>query len=175
MGKRIQIPGHEKTHFVEPGTGRRIFKPLNKTADGPLKMIFAYGVCYIPDPEIATDPEFRAAGFGSKEAAKAVLDYAMDKENGIYGIQYEIDPNDGDGYWKKVGELVENPKIVKEFIGKEKAAKMQKAMNSLETAGKAKSSEAGSGASEAVAEVINSSKRPTGRPQVITGAKGVND
>lgn len=177
MGWRCQVPGHEKTHLVD-ARGKRTFPPLNKTADGPLKFIFTYGTCYIPDPEIATDAELRAAGFGSKEAAKAVLDYAMNKENGYYGIKYEIDPNDEDGYWKQVGWLVPNPQIVKEFIGKEKAEKMKKAMTEQQAALKSQAGlSADETSSEKLAEVISPPRRgrPPGRPGVTRGAKGVND
>ena len=178
MGKRIQVPGHPRTHRRDPVTGQRTFSQVNKTAEGPLKMIFKLGVYYIPDPETASEAELRAAGFGCKEAAEAVLKYAMDKENGWYGPQYGIDPNDSDGYWKKIGWLEEAP-VVKTYVQTEKAKKSDKAFREQKAAGRA---EAGttSDISEQVAEVAAKAPtkrlgRPPGRPKVIHGAKSTRD
>ncbi len=176
MGKRIQIPGHPKTHHRDPVTGQRTFLQLNKTAKGPLKMIFKLGVCYIPDPETASGPELRAAGFGCKEAAEAVLKYAMDKENGCYGPQYGIDPNDADGYWLKKGWLEKGP-IIQTLVQTEKAEKMNKAFSEQKAAGRAEAGTTGD-VSEQVAEVAAKAPtkrlgRPPGRPRVTHGAKGV--
>ncbi len=176
MGKRIQVPGHPKTHHRDPATGHRTFLPLNKTAEGPLKMIFEFGQCYIPDPETATDAQLRAAGFGCKEAAKAVLDFAMNKENGCYGTQYIIDPNDSDGYWKKLGWLEEAP-VVKTYVQTEKAEKSSKAFREQKAAGRAEAGTTGSDVSEEVVKAVEASKPkrgwPKGKPRVTHGAKGV--
>ena len=175
MGKRIQVPGHPRTHHRDPLTGQRTFLQVNKTAEGPLKMIFKYGVCYIPDPETASDADLRAAGFGCKEAAQAVLDYAMDKENGCYGPQYGIDPNDADGYWKKKDWLEEAP-VVKTYVQTEKAKKMNKAFSEQKAAGRVEAGTTGDVSEQVVAVAeVSKPKRgwPKGKPRVTHGAKGV--
>jgi len=180
MGYTIQIPGHARMHTMEPGTGRRVFPSVNQNSDGPLKAVFKEGVCYIPDPDTATEKDFLAVKIANKDVAKTILDYLSDENNGLFGIDYEYDPNDRDDYWKNRGKLVEKP-LIKEYVGKKEAEKISREIKSATKSKVASSDDSASAVGAAIAEGLQQADmqkrrgRPPGRPPVIHGAKTTQD